>query len=104
MAKKKRIVIALGRNALGNTLPEQMKAVKITAEAIADLVEEGCEVAAAHGNGSQAGMVNDAMTALTYEDENQPNTPLVRLCGYEPGLYWIRPAKCPVGRTAEPND
>ena len=31
--KKKRIVIALGGNALGNTLPEQMKAVKITAKA-----------------------------------------------------------------------
>ena len=31
---KKRIVIALGGNALGNTLPEQMKAVKITARAI----------------------------------------------------------------------
>ena len=27
MEKKKRIVIALGGNALGNTLPEQMKAV-----------------------------------------------------------------------------
>ena len=42
--KKKRIVIALGGNALGNTLPEQMKAVKITAKAIVDLIEEGCEV------------------------------------------------------------
>ena len=31
MEKKKRIVIALGGNALGNTLPEQMAAVKITA-------------------------------------------------------------------------
>ena len=30
--KKKRIVIALGGNALGNTLPEQMIAVKITAK------------------------------------------------------------------------
>ena len=28
MAKKKRIVIALGGNALGNTLPEQMQAVE----------------------------------------------------------------------------
>ena len=36
--KKKRIVIALGGNALGNTLPEQMKAVKITAKAIVDPV------------------------------------------------------------------
>ena len=49
--KKKRIVIALGGNALGNTLPEQMKAVKITAKAIVDLIEEGCEVIVAHGNG-----------------------------------------------------
>lgn len=76
MKKKKRIVIALGGNALGNTLPEQMKAVKITAKAIVDLIEEGCEVVVAHGNGPQAGMVNNAMIALTHEDENQPNTPL----------------------------
>lgn len=76
MKKKKRIVIALGGNALGNTLPEQMKAVKITAKAIVDLIEEGCEVVVAHGNGPQVGMVNNAMIALTHEDENQPNTPL----------------------------
>ena len=43
MEKKKRIVIALGGNALGNTLPEQMAAVKITARAIVDLIQEGCE-------------------------------------------------------------
>ena len=47
MDKKKRIVIALGGNALGNTLPEQMTAVKITAKAIVDLIEEGCEVVVA---------------------------------------------------------
>lgn len=76
MAKKRRIVIALGGNALGNTLPEQMAAVKITARAIVDLIEEGCEVVVAHGNGPQVGMVNNAMLALTHEDENQPNTPL----------------------------
>lgn len=76
MEKKKRIVIALGGNALGNTLPEQMKAVKITAKAIVDLIEEGCEVIVAHGNGPQVGMVNNAMIALTHEDPQQPNTPL----------------------------
>ena len=73
---KKRIVIALGGNALGNTLPEQMKAVKITARAIVDLIEEGCEVIVAHGNGPQVGMINNAMAALSREDANQPNTPL----------------------------
>lgn len=76
MDKKKRIVIALGGNALGNTLPEQMEAVKITSKAIVDLIEEGCEVVVAHGNGPQVGMVNNAMLALTHEDPAQPNTPL----------------------------
>lgn len=76
MEKKKRIVIALGGNALGNTLPEQMAAVKITSKAIVDLIEEGCEVVVAHGNGPQVGMINNAMSALTREDPNQPNTPL----------------------------
>ena len=76
MNKKKRIVIALGGNALGNTLPEQMTAVKITAKAIVDLIEEGCEVVVAHGNGPQVGMINNAMSALSREDPSQPNTPL----------------------------
>ncbi len=76
MEKKKRIVIALGGNALGNTLPEQMAAVKITARAIVDLLEEGCEVVVAHGNGPQVGMINNAMAALSRENPKQPNTPL----------------------------
>ena len=49
----KRIVIALGGNALGSNLPEQMIAVKQTAKAIVDLIEEGHEVIIAHGNGPQ---------------------------------------------------
>ena len=36
----KRIVIALGGNALGSNLEEQMKAVKNTAVSIADLIED----------------------------------------------------------------
>ena len=76
MEKKKRVVIALGGNAHGNTLPEQMAAGKITAKAIVDLIEDGCEVVVSHGNGPQVGMVNNAMIALTHEDEAQPNTPL----------------------------
>ncbi len=76
MNKKKRIVIALGGNALGNSLTEQMEAVKITSKAIVDLIEEGCEVVVVHGNGPQVGMINNAMSALSREDANQPNTPL----------------------------
>lgn len=76
MEKKKRIVIALGGNALGNTLSEQMAAVKITAKAVVDLIQEGCEVVVVHGNGPQVGMINNAMAALSRENPDQPNTPL----------------------------
>ena len=61
----KRIVIALGGNALGSNLPEQMIAVKQTAKAIVDLIEEGHEVIIAHGNGPQVGMIQKAMAELT---------------------------------------
>lgn len=61
----KRIVIALGGNALGNNLPEQMEAVSVTAKAIVDLIEQGHEVVVAHGNGPQVGMIQNAMLELT---------------------------------------
>ena len=64
----KRIVTALGGNALGNTLPEQMIAVKKTAKAIVDLIEDGNDVVIAHGNGPQVGMLQKAMQELTRSD------------------------------------
>jgi carbamate kinase len=64
----KRIVIALGGNALGNTLPEQMIAVKKTAKAIVDLIADGNDVVIAHGNGPQVGMLQKAMAELTRSD------------------------------------
>ena len=54
----KRIVIALGGNALGNTAAEQLALVTTTAKAIVDLIAEGNEVVIAHGNGPQVGMIN----------------------------------------------
>lgn len=72
----KRIVIALGGNALGNNLPEQMAAVKYTARAIVDLIEEGHQVVVAHGNGPQVGMINVAMTTLSREDPKHPMAPM----------------------------
>ena len=64
----KRIVIALGGNALGSNLPEQAIAVRQTAAAIVDLIQEGHEVVVAHGNGPQVGMIQNAMTELTRSD------------------------------------
>ena len=54
----KRIVIALGGNALGSTAAEQLALVSKTAKAIVDLIAEGNEVVIAHGNGPQVGMIN----------------------------------------------
>ena len=75
-----KIVIALGGNALGNTLPEQAEAVKITSRAIVDLIEAGHQVVVAHGNGPQVGIINNAMSALQKEDPKQGFTPL-SVCG-----------------------
>lgn len=58
---RKRAVIALGHRALGTTLPEQMVAVKNTAKSIADLLEEGYQIAITHSNAPQVGMIHTAM-------------------------------------------
>ena len=72
-----RIVIALGGNALGNTLTEQMTAVKHTASAIADLIEQEHEVIVSHGNGPQVGMIHHAVNELTHVVEQDfPVIPL----------------------------
>jgi len=60
----KKIVIALGGNALGTNLKEQMEAVKSTSKAIVDLIEAGNDVVISHGNGPQVGMINIAMSEL----------------------------------------
>jgi len=58
----KKLVIALGGNALGNTPYEQLALVTKTAQPIVDLIEAGNQVIIAHGNGPQVGMINLAMS------------------------------------------
>ena len=72
----KRIVIALGGNALGKNLPEQMLAVKETSKAIADLVEAGHQVVVAHGNGPQVGMIQNAFAAYRKQEPSADVMPL----------------------------
>ena len=59
----KKIVIALGGNALGNTPEEQLELVARTAKPIVDLIEQGNQVVIAHGNGPQVGMINLGMSS-----------------------------------------
>lgn len=69
---KKRIVLALGGNALGKSPKEQLELVNNTASAIVDLVEEGYDVVIGHGNGPQVGMVN---LAFEHSASNGGGTP-----------------------------
>jgi len=55
----KRIVIALGGNALGESLSEQMVAVRNTSKKIVELVKDGYQIVLTHGNGPQVGLMTD---------------------------------------------
>jgi len=73
---KKKIVIALGGNALGNNLKEQMTAARITAKVIVDLIAEGHELAVVHGNGPQVGMIETAFETASKNDKQFPVLPI----------------------------
>lgn len=60
--KKRKIVIALGHEALGTTLPEQKTATRRTAKAVAELIREDAQVVITHSNGPQVGMIHTAMS------------------------------------------
>lgn len=76
----KRIVVALGGNALGNTPEEQLDLVRHTAKTIVDLAQEGYEVIVGHGNGPQVGMINLAMEFSSTKGGNTPYMPFPE-CG-----------------------
>ena len=63
--KKRKIVIALGGNALGKNVEEQQEAVEHTAKVIVDLEQQGYDLIITHGNGPQVGMIQNAMSELT---------------------------------------
>ena len=76
----KRIVIALGGNALGNTPYEQLALVTETAKPIVDLIAQGNEVVIAHGNGPQVGMINLGMSTAAEAKAIKSDMPLPE-CG-----------------------
>lgn len=57
-------MVSLGHNALGYTTEAQWDAVKITAKALADLVEADYQLTITHSNGPQVSMIHKAMTEL----------------------------------------
>ncbi len=61
---KKKVVVSLGHDALGYTTLAQRDAVRVTAKALADLVEADYQLAITHSNGPQVSMIHKAMTEL----------------------------------------
>ncbi|MDR2889185.1 MAG: carbamate kinase, partial [Lachnospiraceae bacterium] len=59
-----KVVVSLGHDALGYTTLEQWDAVKKTAHALADLVENDYQLTITHSNGPQVSMIHKAMTEL----------------------------------------
>lgn len=72
----KKIVLALGGNALGDDLAGQMRAVQHTARTIVDLISLGHQVVVTHGNGPQVGMINQAFEAAAKTEAHTPTLPM----------------------------
>lgn len=72
----KRIVVALGHSALGNTFPEQKEAVKNAASTIADLVEAKYQIVITHSNSHQVGMIHAAMTEYSRLEPSNTVAPM----------------------------
>ncbi|RIL70882.1 carbamate kinase [Staphylococcus devriesei] len=68
----KKIVVALGGNALGQSPEEQLELVKGTAKSLVSLIDKGYEVVISHGNGPQVGSIN---LGLNYAAEHEQGPP-----------------------------
>ena len=71
---EKRVVVALGHQALGTDFPGQYKAVHASVKILADLISEGCQLIITHSNAPQVGMIHTALNeyAKNHETYNAP--------------------------------
>ncbi|WP_066893552.1 carbamate kinase [Clostridium nigeriense] len=90
---KKRIVVALGGNAILTDNPSekgQRTAIKSTCEKLINLIEEGNELIISHGNGPQVG--NLLLQQEAINDEKNPAMPLDTCVAMTQGSigYWMQ--------------
>jgi carbamate kinase len=76
----KKIVVALGGNALGNNPEEQVIQVAHAVKPIVELIKNGHQVLLAHGNGPQVGMINLAFEVASKTSSVTPLMPFPE-CG-----------------------
>ncbi len=82
---KKRIVVALGGNALGNTPEEQLTQVSLAAESLVDLIEQGHQLIISHGNGPQVGMISLAFAEASKVNDRIIDMPLAECTAMSQG-------------------
>ena len=73
---KKRLVMALGHDALGTNLPEQKEAVARTAKTIGDFIQDSWQVAVVHSNAPQLSMIHTAMNEFGRQHEGYTPAPM----------------------------
>ncbi len=73
---KKRLVMALGHDALGTNLPEQKEAVARTAKIIGDFIQDSWQVAVVHSNAPQLSMIHTAMNEFGRQHEGYTPAPM----------------------------
>ena len=81
----KRIVVALGGNALGHSPEAQRSAVQTAAEHAAALIEQGHELILGHGNGPQVGIIAQAMDAAAQGPDALPAMPFAECAAMSQG-------------------
>lgn len=55
-----KVVVALGGNALGKNVKEQIDNARLAARYIVDIINDGHQLVITHGNGPQVGLINQA--------------------------------------------
>ena len=67
----KRVVVALGGNALGDAPGEQLKLLEGASKNLARMVKEGITVVVTHGNGPQVGIIDEAFEVASKDKDAQ---------------------------------
>ena len=73
---ERRIVAAIGGNALGETLPEQYRAAAGLGRALGGLLRPEDRLVVVHGSGPQIGILRQAMDGLVRQEPDHPAVPL----------------------------
>lgn len=90
----KKIVIALGGNALGKDPVEQLSLLENVASIIVSLVKEGNKIVLTHGNGPQVGQILLAMDYSANGEAKTPSMPFAECGSMSQGYIGYQMQQC----------